>query len=88
MRAEFQTKIDHYQAALRAADPEQIAPIREEFNRWYNERTDLERDEMKPYWDENLRQVKEGLKEVRKMIEKIQRMDEKEKRKKQAKAAA
>jgi hypothetical protein len=88
MRAEFKQKIESYRATLRAADSNEKEVVRDEFNRWYDGLTDEERAEMKPYWDENKKKIKENIKEIWKLIKQIQAIDEKEQRKKRAKEAA
>jgi hypothetical protein len=72
MRAEFQKKVDAYAMAMQSAkqldNENEQAKLKSEFDSWYLGLSEEEKDEIRPYFAENLRQVKEGLKEVRKMI--------------------
>ena len=80
MRAELQEKIDRYTEQLRAAKKSDIPVLKAEFDLWYANCSAEQKEEMRPYWEENKRQIKEGLKEVRELIAEVQALDEKEAR--------
>jgi hypothetical protein len=80
MRAEFQDKIDKYTTVLRAAPQDEKLIIKDEFDSWYGALTEIEKEEIRPYWKAQRKRVDQMLKEAWELIEELKAVIEKEKR--------
>jgi len=76
MREDFKNKVDRYVAALRSAEKEDIPAIRSEFANWYHALSDLEKDELKPFWQEIKDRARQKIAEIKEALNELQQLQD------------